>query len=117
MPDENQQNGALYRPCANCGDLRPPDARLCPHCGAVTPSGSPLVSTGLAVLRFLFAAAVAVIALPLGACGAAGVLFGVLYQNLVVVAFGAGGVALAAGLVWAITRILREHPGKGEEQR
>ena len=117
MPDENQHNAALDRPSANCGDPLPPDERLCPHCGAAAPSGFPLVSAGLELLRFLLVAAIAVIAVALGALGACGVFMGVSSQNLLWFAAGAGGLVLAAGGVWVITRIVIHNSEKEGEQR
>jgi len=114
MPKEiTGHTGAFQPTCPNCGDLRPPDARLCPHCGAANSSGNAVVGAGILFVKILAAFGIGLLVLALGACGACTMLSGVLtltnspsLWSPLLLLLGAALLALAAGGIKLINLLL-----------
>lgn len=125
MPEPLNTNATVYRPCPNCGDLLPPDARRCPHCGASQTPGNTVVDAGILFVKIVLALGIGLLVLPLGACGACTMLasLGSIASGgfkdltfLYLLLLGTVLLALSIGGAWLIVVMFRNKP-RGANKR
>jgi hypothetical protein len=106
MPPEYDVSSTAFQQCANCGDLRPTGAQLCPHCGASTAPGSRTATAGLAVGRIVLAILVGLLVVPLAAAGACFLILAPCAKDSGLTAIGALLIVLAGLGFWGMARLL-----------